>query len=160
MSPSAKWQRWEVLRSPVYDSAKVEQWVKYEESSFLYGVTPRGHWAGTLESCELGSHHACPPRLWRLLRGKVKPYSHKPVHCSWLMEGKREEIWGPGLGSGIRKDPSGVPIAAQQKRIWLGTMRLWDQSLALLSGLRIWRCRELRCRSKTRLGSCVAVAVV
>ena len=53
----------EVIRSPVYDSAKVEQWVKYEESSFLYGVTPRGHWAGTLESCELGSHHACPPRL-------------------------------------------------------------------------------------------------
>ena len=33
------------------------------------------------------------------------------------------------------------------------------QSLTLLSGLRIERCHELWCRSKTRLGSCVAVAV-
>ena len=36
----------------------------------------------------------------------------------------------------------------------LGTMRLWVQSLALLSGLRIRRCRELW------LGSGVAVALV
>jgi len=32
--------------------------------------------------------------------------------------------------------------------------------LALLSGLRIWRCRELWCRWQMRLGSCIAVAVV
>ena len=32
-------------------------------------------------------------------------------------------------------------------------------SLALLSGLRIWHCRELWCRSQTQLGACVAVAV-
>ena len=32
------------------------------------------------------------------------------------------------------------------------------QSLALLSGLRIWRCRELWCRSQMRLGSGVAVS--
>ena len=38
-------------------------------------------------------------------------------------------------------------------------MRLWVQSLALLSGLRIWRCRELWRRSQTRLGSGVAVAL-
>ena len=38
-------------------------------------------------------------------------------------------------------------------------MRLQVQSLALLSGLRIQRCRELWCRSQTRLGSCVAVAL-
>ena len=31
------------------------------------------------------------------------------------------------------------------------------QSLASLSGLRIWHCRELWCRSKMRLGSRVAV---
>ena len=31
--------------------------------------------------------------------------------------------------------------------------------LTLLSGLRVWRCHELWCRSKTRLGSCVAVAL-
>ena len=33
-------------------------------------------------------------------------------------------------------------------------------SLASISGLRIRRCRELCCRSKTWLGSGVAVAVV
>ena len=37
-------------------------------------------------------------------------------------------------------------------------MRTWVQSLALLSGLRIWRCLELWCRSQTQLGSCIAVA--
>ena len=48
----------------------------------------------------------------------------------------------------------------QQKQIQLGTMRLQVRSLALLSGLRIWWCRELWCWSQTRLGSGVAVAVV
>ena len=33
------------------------------------------------------------------------------------------------------------------------------QALASISGLRIWYCRELWCRSKTHLGSDVAVAV-
>ena len=47
---------------------------------------------------------------------------------------------------------------AQRKQIRLGTMRLWDGSLALLSGLRIQGCHELWCRSQTRLGSGVAVA--
>ena len=31
---------------------------------------------------------------------------------------------------------------------------------ALLSGLKIWRCHELGCRSQMRLGSGIAVAVV
>ena len=39
-------------------------------------------------------------------------------------------------------------------------MRMLVLSLASLSGLRIWRCPELWCRSKTWLGSRVAVAVV
>jgi len=34
----------------------------------------------------------------------------------------------------------------QQKRIRLETMRLRVQSLALLSGLRIWHCHEMQCR--------------
>ena len=38
---------------------------------------------------------------------------------------------------------------AQQKQIRLGTVRLWVHSLALLSGLRIWCCHELWCRSHT-----------
>ena len=38
-------------------------------------------------------------------------------------------------------------------------MRLRVWSLALVSGLRIGRCRELWCRSQTQLGSSVAVAL-
>ena len=44
-----------------------------------------------------------------------------------------------------------------QKRIQLGTMRLWVRSLASISGLRVRRCRELWCRSQTQLGSGIAV---
>ena len=47
----------------------------------------------------------------------------------------------------------------QQKHIRLGTMRLWVRSLALLSGLRIRCCHELWCRSQTRLGFGIAVAL-
>ena len=46
------------------------------------------------------------------------------------------------------------------KRIRLGTMKLWVQSLASLSQLRIQCHRELWCRSQTHPGSCVAVALV
>ena len=42
----------------------------------------------------------------------------------------------------------------------LGTTAFWVQSLALLSGLRIWCCHELWCRLQTWLGSHVAVALV
>ena len=41
----------------------------------------------------------------------------------------------------------------QRKRIQLGAMRFRVRSQALLSGLGIWRCRELWCRSKTWLES-------
>ena len=53
----------------------------------------------------------------------------------------------------------GVPIAMQWKLIQLVTMRLQIQSLASLSGLRIWRCHELWYRSQRWLGSRIAVAV-
>ena len=59
-----------------------------------------------------------------------------------------------------RKGGRGVPVLAQQKQIQLGIMKLWVQSLALLSGLRIWCCHELWCKSQTWLGSHIAVAVV
>ena len=49
---------------------------------------------------------------------------------------------------------------AQWKGIRLGTMRLWVRSLAPLSGLRIWHCRELWYRLQMRLGSGIAVALV
>ena len=54
----------------------------------------------------------------------------------------------------------GVPVVAQRKLIWLVSMRMRVQSLALLNGLRIQRCCELWGRSQTRLRSDVAVAVV
>ena len=47
---------------------------------------------------------------------------------------------------------SGLRIQLVSKRTRVG-------SLALLSGLMIWRCHELWCRSQMRLGSCVAGAV-
>ena len=61
--------------------------------------------------------------------------------------------------SDYQRGISGVPVVAQQKRIQLGTIRFQVRSLALLSGLRVWCCCELWCRSKTQLRSCVAVAV-
>ena len=38
-------------------------------------------------------------------------------------------------------------------------MGLRVRSLALFSGLRIWRCRELWCRLQTQLASCIALAL-
>ena len=43
-------------------------------------------------------------------------------------------------------------------RTLLVSMRMWVQSLALLSGLRIPRCGKLQCRSKMWFGSGVAVS--
>ena len=57
------------------------------------------------------------------------------------------------------KSKERVPVVAHWKRIQLGTMRLQVRSLALLSGLKIRCCHELWCRSQTRLGSWVAVAL-
>ena len=51
-----------------------------------------------------------------------------------------------------KKSRAGIPMV-QQKRIWPGTIRLGVRSLASLSGLKIWCCRELCCRSQTQLGS-------
>ena len=45
-------------------------------------------------------------------------------------------------------------------RIWLGTMKFWVRTLALLSGLGIWCCPELWCRLQMQLWSYIAVAVV
>ena len=53
----------------------------------------------------------------------------------------------------------GVLIVVQQKQIQLVSIRMRVRSLASINGLRIHRCHELWCRSKTWLRSCVAVAV-
>jgi len=54
----------------------------------------------------------------------------------------------------------GVPIVVQWKRIPLVSRRMQVQSLASLSGLQIWPCRELWCRLQKRLRSVIAVTVV
>ena len=48
----------------------------------------------------------------------------------------------------------------QWRWIQLGTMRLWVQSLAPLSGSRIQHCHDLWCRLQTQFRSGIAVAVV
>ena len=63
---------------------------------------------------------------------------------------------GASLFKGVVR---GVPIVAQWKRIQLGTMKWWVQSLASLSVLRIWHYCELWYRLQTWLGYSVAVAV-
>ena len=52
------------------------------------------------------------------------------------------------------------PLWLSKLRTQLVSMRMQVRSPALLSGLKIWRCHELWCRSQTQLGSHVAVAVV
>ena len=77
------------------------------------------------------------------------------ILVSSAKEGQRVEALpaaGPG-GMANTKEKYGVSAVAQRKPIRLGTMRLWVQSLASLSGLRIWLCRELWCRSQIRLRS-------
>ena len=58
-----------------------------------------------------------------------------------------------------QKGHAGVPAVAQWKRICLASMRMQAQSLASLSGLRIWHCHELWYRSQMQLGSGIAVAL-
>ena len=52
------------------------------------------------------------------------------------------------------------PLWLSQLRTQLVSMRMQVWSWALLSGLRIWHYHELFCRSKMRLRSDIAVAVV
>ena len=89
----------------------------------------------------------------------VTSYSHIIRNCQTTCQSPMMQ-WPPHLD--ITQDVNtytGVPMMAQCKRIWLGTMRLQVQSLASLSGLRIQCCRELWCTSQTWLGSGVAVAL-
>ena len=52
------------------------------------------------------------------------------------------------------------PLPCSRLRTQLVSMRMWVWSLTSISGLRIWCCHELWCRSQKQLVSCSAVAVV
>ena len=69
-------------------------------------------------------------------------------------------VWETRAGGLALLKLGGVPIVAQWKWIQLGTMTLRVRFLASLSGLRIWSCHELWCRSQMRLRSAIAVALV
>ena len=89
---------------------------------------------------------------------KKKELSYCTCFGEWIaLGGGRQK---PAVINNLKKVCRGVSIVAQQKWIRRGTIRLQDRSLASLSGLRIWCCHELWCRSKTRLGSCIAMALV
>ena len=89
----------------------------------------------------------------------------KLLHLEWISSeilpySTGSHIQSLGIdGKEYKKKNVAVPVVGQWKQIRLGTMRLQVQSLASLSGLKIRHCRELWCRSKTRLRSGVAVAV-
>ena len=69
-------------------------------------------------------------------------------------------IWRGDKTDYIINNVGGVPMVGQwSMNLELGTMRLRVRSLALLSGLKIWCCRELWCRLQTQPGSGIAVAV-
>ena len=60
----------------------------------------------------------------------------------------------------VKVNNKGVSVMVQQKWIWLVSMKMQVWPLALLSGLKIQYCRDIQCRSMTRLRSGVAVTVV
>ena len=102
-----------------------------------------------------------PALLWAVVW--VADVAQIPHCCGcnvgWCLSSIGPLAWEPpyAMGCGPKKTRKKkkdkyfvVPVMAQQKRIQLGTMRLWVRSLALLSGLRskvwvaeaaqIWHC--------------------
>ena len=105
-------------------------------------------------SCRSGSD---PMWLWcRLVAtALIQPLTWKLVHAASAALKTNKTKQNPK-----KRNRHGVPVVAQWLTNLTGTTRLWVRSLALLSGWRILRCRELWCRSQTWLRSGVAVAVV
>ena len=68
-------------------------------------------------------------RFWKYHPVTSLPTNHELITHLW-----------PLLLTLSLKTLAGVSVMAQQKQIWLGTMRFWLRSLASLSGLRIWCC--------------------
>ena len=65
------------------------------------------------------------------------------------------------MGTTTMENGMEVPQKSKYREFpsWLGTMRLWVRSLALLSGLKICRCCELWCSLQMWLGSHDALAL-
>ena len=80
----------------------------------------------------------------------VKLLQRTWFHRLWFLS----QMW-----RSIQKLDCKVPIMAHQLKSRLVTMRMWVQSLALLSGLSIPHCHKLQRRSQMWLGSGIAVAM-
>ena len=74
--------------------------------------------------------------------------------------GRAQGCGGLACKPPTKRRATGVPVVAQQSQTQLMSMRMRVWSLASLGGLRNWCCCKLRCRSQTRLGSGIAVAMV
>ena len=88
------------------------------------------------------------PKLFRV-SWKISGFE-KHYHVSFTLHYQREKDDDDNsLGH------EGVPVVVQWKWIWLGSMRIQVQSLALFRNLGIRHCCELQ----TQLGSSIAVAL-
>ena len=66
----------------------------------------------------------------------------------------------PLLNTPAQTARTGTPVVDWRLTNPTGSQEDSGSVLASFSGLRIWRCQKLGCRSQMRLRSCVAVAVV
>ena len=98
------------------------------------------------------------PVLFTTEKKERKENVPKTIHYSHMMAWSTDDL--KKYCRIIQNNMWGVPLVAQQKSIQLVSLRTKVWSRALLSGLRIRCCCELRCRSKTQHRSGVAVAVV
>ena len=131
-----------------------DAWVRGKDNEIKEIWSPvRGNWEWLLYTEWLGQLY------WKIILQQRTEESKREQ----AMQTCKESV--PSGGKSRCKGPEqnqakGVPVAAQQKRIRLVSMRMQVQSLASLSGLRIWHCHKLWCRSQTWLRYCVAVAMV
>ena len=133
-----------------------------DPKGLLFSVTKQDLLKTKMRDCERILHE-CDLQTERVsLPGSMVPGKHL---CSLLSqsEGSVPPWKSPHLSDPVslpcKMGMIGVPVMLRGLRTLLVSMRMWVQSLASLSGLRIWHCHELWCRLQTWLGSRVAVAV-
>ena len=108
--------------------AKINKW---DLIKLISSAQQRNHKQNEKTNYRL-EENICEQHEWQVLSFQ----NIQTFHTAQWQKKKKSQKWAEG-----------VPILAQQKRIWLGTMRLWVWFLASLSGLRIRHCHELWCRS-------------